>query len=133
MDRYLTENFSEERIVQEIEAGMILIGEQDSKVIAYAKLVSPSADKIPGYHPLEISRLYTDPALIGQGIGRHMMEAIIREAISRKCDSVCLDVWQKNYRAINFYQRCGFRICGLTQFHLGDDVQDDFVMIRHLK
>lgn len=132
MTAYLAENFSEEKLLKEIEAGQILLGIEDEKIVAYAKLVMPDATKIPDHHPLEIARLYTDVALIGRGLGKQMLAAIDEEARRRGCDSVCLDVWQKNFRAINFYQREGFRITGLTRFRLGEDVQDDFVMLRDL-
>lgn len=132
MHAYLAENFSEEKLRNEINAGEILVGVHDETIVAYAKLVIPDASKIPGAKPLEIARLYTDTQLIGQGIGVKMIAAIAEEARKRDCDSICLDVWQKNYRAINFYQREGFRICGLTQFRLGDDIQDDFIMIKHV-
>ncbi len=132
MQTYLSENFSEEKLLSEINAGEILVGLKNDKVVAYAKLVIPDSSKIPGSKPLEIARLYTDTQLIGQRIGVSMISAIADEARARGCNSICLDVWQKNYRAINFYQREGFRICGVTQFRLGDDVQNDFVMIRYL-
>lgn len=132
MKRYLSENFSEKKLLNEITAGEILLGLHNNSIVAYAKLVKPDASKIPGQIPLEIARLYTDKQLVGQGIGVGMMDAIVAEALNRGCDSICLDVWQKNYRAVNFYQRQGFRIIGLTQFQLGNDVQDDFVMIRYL-
>lgn len=130
MTAYLSENFSEEKLLSEITAGQILVGTEDEKIVAYAKLIIPDAAKIQGHHPLEIARLYTDVNLIGRGIGKQMLNAIDAETRKRGCDSVCLDVWQKNFRAINFYQREGFRIIGLTRFQLGNDVQDDFVMLR---
>lgn len=133
MHTYLSENFSEEKLLNEINSGEILVGLQDEQIVAYAKLVIPDSTKIPGSKPLEIARLYTDTKLIGRGIGVTMINAIADEAHKRGRDSICLDVWQKNYRAINFYQREGFRICGTTQFVLGDDVQDDFIMLRYLK
>lgn len=133
MRQYLAENFSEAKLMEEIVAGQILLGILDGKMVAYAKLIAPHPDKIPGHTPLEIARLYTDTTLIGKGIGKQMVEAVVSVARERNCDSVCLDVWQKNIRAINFYQREGFRICGVTQFRLGDDVQDDFVMLLELR
>jgi ribosomal protein S18 acetylase RimI-like enzyme len=133
MQNYLSENFSEEKLLKEINAGEILVGIQNEKIAAYAKLISPDATKCPGDKALEIARLYTDTRFIGQGLGTQMLQAIFNLAQQQGKDSVCLDVWQKNFRAINFYQREGFRICGLTQFRLGDDVQDDFVMIHRLR
>jgi|GEM_PF-151592 RimJ/RimL family protein N-acetyltransferase len=133
MRQYLTEHFSEEKLLQEINEGLILLGLHEQRIVAYAKLVKPEANKIPGRNPLEIARLYTDVNLIGQRIGVCMMNHIANEARARSCDSICLDVWQKNFRAVNFYQREYFRIVGTTRFILGEDVQDDFVMLRKLE
>jgi ribosomal protein S18 acetylase RimI-like enzyme len=132
MTAYLSEHFSEEQLLHEIESGQVLIGLHEEKMVAYAKLVAPDSIQIPDRHPLEIARLYTDTNFIGRGIGKRMLKAIDEEAGKRGYDSVCLGVWQKNFRAINFYQREGFRIVGLTKFVLGDDPQDDFVMLRPL-
>lgn len=129
---HLSENFSEEKLLSAINAGEMLLGVQDEKLVAYAQLMEPDAERVPGHRPLEIARLYTDAALIGRGIGKQMLAAIDEEARKRGCDSVCLATWQKNFRGINFYQREGFRIIGLTQFVMGDDVQDDFLMLRAL-
>lgn len=129
---HLSEYFSEKKLLRAIESGEILLGVEGKKIVAYAQLVEPRAGSVEGHHPLEIARLYTDAALIGRGIGKQMIAAIDSEARRRGYDSVCLGTWQKNFRGINFYQREGFRICGLTQFRLGNDVQDDFVMIRNL-
>jgi ribosomal protein S18 acetylase RimI-like enzyme len=130
MRNYLAGHFSEEKLLSTIAAGEILLGIEDEKIAAYAQLIVPGTIRIPHHQPLEIARLYTDTSLIGKGFGKQMLEAIDREAHRRGCDSVCLGVWQKNHRAINFYQREGFRIHGLTKFLLGDDLQDDFVMLR---
>jgi ribosomal protein S18 acetylase RimI-like enzyme len=56
------------------------------------------------------------------------MNATIEEARQRGCDCVWLGVWEKNQRAIDFYQKWGFRVVGSHTFALGEDQQNDFVM-----
>lgn len=133
MTAYLAENFSEGKLLGEINAGQIFLGVRGEQIVAYAKLVEPETIQIAGHHPLEIARLYTDIHLTGRGIGRSLLGAIDTEARTRGYDSICLGVWQKNFRAINFYQREGFRINGIVKFQLGDDPQDDFIMFRKLR
>lgn len=134
MQNYLATHFSEQAIQAELSDPSLcfLLAFEQEELVAYAKLVVADSGRIPDHKPIEIARLYTKPELIGGGIGVQMIKAIAEIAGAKGCDSICLDVWQKNFRAINFYQREGFRICGLTQFRLGDDLQDDFVMIRYL-
>jgi len=56
------------------------------------------------------------------------MSASIQEAKQRGCDSIWLGVWEKNPRAISFYQKWGFKEVGTHIFHVGDDPQRDFIM-----
>jgi diamine N-acetyltransferase len=134
MRKYVSENFSEEKLNEELTSEKItmLIGEDKHGIVAYVKLVKSPERKSGAVNPVEIARLYTRTNLIGQGIGKSMLEAVEYYASENGYDAICLDVWQKNFKAVNFYQREGFRICGTTQFVLGNDVQDDFVMIRKI-
>jgi ribosomal protein S18 acetylase RimI-like enzyme len=43
-----------------------------------------------------------------------------------------LGVWEKNPRAIAFYQKIGFAQCGAQPFLMGSDLQTDWVMNRTL-
>ena len=98
--------------------------------MGYAKL-NPKCDAQEGAeHPLEIARLYTRPARIGKGIGKQLIRAVEEYARNNGHDAIWLGVWQRNFRAVNFYQREGFRIAGTLQFVLGVDVQDDFQMLK---
>ena len=45
---------------------------------------------------------------------------------------VWLDVWEKNPRAIAFYEKWGFKIVGEQSFQLGADLQHDWLMSRSL-
>jgi diamine N-acetyltransferase len=61
------------------------------------------------------------------------MDVCLAEARSRGGDVVWLGVWEKNDRAIQFYQRKGFTVAGITTFQLGADLQHDLLMQRKLE
>ncbi len=134
MENYLSTNFTEENLRKEISDPELhfLLAFEKGELVGYVKLNLQSKPKGDAIRPLEILRLYTKPNLIGGGIGKEILQAVGKFAKARDYDSVRLDVWQKNFRAVNFYQREGFKICGTTQFLLGKDVQDDFVMIKKM-
>lgn len=132
MQYYLSTNFSAEKIQEELSDPnlVFLLAVEQDEVVGYVKLGIDPGTKAGATKPVEILRLYTRPDRIGKGIGKIILGGVEEYARANNHDAICLDVWQKNFRAVNFYQREGFSICGLTQFVLGKDVQDDFVMIK---
>lgn len=77
---------------------------------------------------LYISKFYVDHRRHGSGIGTAMMEELLdrlRPASAR------LHVNARNYPAINFYFKTGFRIAGMKLTDIGNGfAMDDFVMQR---
>lgn len=130
MQQYLKENFSEDVLRSELTNPeiVILVAEQENEILGYVKLVPGGSEDLKFIRPIEIARLYSAVHAIGNGIGKKLVAAVRDFARKNNYDGIWLGVWQKNFRAVNFYQREGFRITGVTVFKLGDDVQDDFVM-----
>ena len=60
------------------------------------------------------------------------MQCAIAEAAGRGKDAVWLGVWDRNERAIRFYESWGFHRSGTQPFLLGTDLQTDLVMVRRL-
>jgi ribosomal protein S18 acetylase RimI-like enzyme len=60
------------------------------------------------------------------------MDTCIAQARAWECDVIWLAVWEKNPRAIAFYEKKGFRKVGRQTFQLGSDIQHDHVMARNL-
>ena len=135
MAAYLKRSFSTEIQLKELaEPDVIfLIAEFEGVPNGYAQLILDSTDEaIKGRHPLEIRRIYAAQEYLGKGVGKELMQATIREAQQRNCDSVWLGVWEKNPRAIVFYKKWGFREVGTHVFFVGDDPQTDFIMELNL-
>lgn len=139
MNHYLEETFNTEKITGEISdpSVLYLIAAKDGNSVGYAKLIHTHPDievAEPGVdfmqqNPIEISRIYILPELIGQSIGARLMEKVFEIAREENCDLVWLGVWENN-PAVRFYQRHGFLKAGTHKFHLGDQVDTDWVMIK---
>ncbi len=94
-------------------------------------LVDPPVP-VPGRDPIELKRIYADPAAIGTGVGAALMRASLRRAAEMGRASVWLGTNQTNQRAIRFYQRFGFQIVGERLFQVGGTTEADFVLAREL-
>lgn len=134
VDAYVSEAFSVDRTRSELADSrniFLLACDAGDGIEGYAKLrAGPADDAVKGLAPLEIERLYADPAAIGRGIGAALMRASLDEAASRGCQTIWLGVWVHNARAISFYERWGFRTVGSHIFTLGADEQIDLIMER---
>ena len=108
----------------------VVIAERDGEVAGYAMLrEEASGDRRTA---IEIVRLYSIASLIGRGIGATLMERCLAIAAERGKDVVWLGVWERNVRAIRFYERSGFADVGSQAFTLGRDLQTDRVMMRRV-
>lgn len=133
MAAYLAKSFSPEIQADELArpGSLFLIAEADGNAVGYARLQDGSAPQaIRGEHPIEIVRFYARVGWQGKGVGAALMRACLDEAQRRSCDVIWLDVWERNLRAIRFYQRWGFLIVGTQLFPLGNDMQNDLLMQR---
>jgi ribosomal protein S18 acetylase RimI-like enzyme len=57
--------------------------------------------------------LYIAPAYRGRGVGRSLIENVMRAARERQARCLWLETQNVNYGAIQFYRRLGFQCCGL--------------------
>ncbi len=132
---YLSRSFSRNQIAVELQnpRNIFMIVEVGNTAIGYAKLSENSPPEfVPGDRPLELARIYIEPARIGKGLGSALMQAAIDTARDLDRDTLWLGVWKDNPRAIAFYTRWGFTVVGEQKFILGSDVQDDYVLALRL-
>jgi ribosomal protein S18 acetylase RimI-like enzyme len=100
---------------------MLIRGVPDDADVQQAVSVVPSA---------ELSKMYVLPESHGRGVSAALMEASLDRAADMAAKSVWLGVNQQNQRAQRFYAKHGFKINGTKVFHLGDDIENDYVMVR---
>jgi ribosomal protein S18 acetylase RimI-like enzyme len=135
MQLFLDQQFTRGRLMLEVgrKGNTFLLAYQGAKVAGYAKLRethTPAA--LAGIPSLEIARLYATQEFIGKGVGNLLMQASIDLGRQSGKKVVWLCVWEKNERAIRFYQRWGFAKFGDIDFVLGQDVQNDWMMKRDI-
>jgi ribosomal protein S18 acetylase RimI-like enzyme len=107
------------------------VAEADAKLVAYVQLrldaVSPM---ISGERPVEIQRFYVDASYHGTGLAHQLMAHVVARARAERASVLWLGVWEKNPRALAFYQKWGFEVVADHIFTVGNDPQRDLIMRR---
>ncbi|MDH7446520.1 GNAT family N-acetyltransferase [Aquimarina sp. 2201CG14-23] len=128
---YLSQKFTLEKITNEIlnPESQFFFALYKDKIVGYLKLNSGSAQTefIKG-NSIEIERIYVINIYQGKGIGKYLLDNVIRIAKEKTVAFIWLGVWEKNKSAINFYQQNGFKIFDKHRFMLGSDKQTDIMM-----
>jgi ribosomal protein S18 acetylase RimI-like enzyme len=113
VEAYIEETFSVEQTHQELndpKATFLVTISADQEVVGYAKLRRNRPPRqLKGQHAIEIQRLYVLDTQIGKGLGRQLMENCLNLARQEGYKAVWLGVWERNERAIAFYQKMGFQ------------------------
>jgi len=136
MAAYLQQHFTPERQAAELAEpdSTYLLAEVEGEAVGYARLLAGGLpDCLTGAgHGIELARLYVLVAWQGRGVGAALMESCLALARAQSGVLLWLAVWKRNHRALAFYRRWQFREVGEKTFQLGEDLQEDFVMVRPL-
>lgn len=111
----------------------VVFAEREGELVGYVMLRecrSPSS--VASADTLHIARLYARKATHGTGVGAALMQCALAEAAGRGKEAVWLGVWDRNERAIRFYEAWGFFQSGTQPFLLGTDLQTDLIMVRRI-
>jgi GNAT superfamily N-acetyltransferase len=111
-----------------------IIAESEGRLAGYAQVRNNVyvPEGVTGPDPIELARFYVDPARIGGGVARPLMDRAKDEARRRGGQTFWLGAWEINARAIAFYRKCGFAAVGKHTFDVGGDLQTDLVMMTSL-
>lgn len=136
MKLYLEKSFSRGQLEAEISdpAAAFLLAYDGDAVAGYVRLRrKENPEGLNSVNALEIERLYAAPEYIGKQAGRILMEVSIQYALEKGFDTIWLGVWEKNARAIRFYEKHGFEKFGEHVFMMGTDVQTDWLMKKTIR
>ena len=133
MDIYLTEHMSKEKLLSEWQhpESVFYFAKKADDIVGYLKLNTGKAqtEAIEG-NCLEVERIYVIADYQSQQIGQALMDFSIQIAVQSQKDFIWLGVWEKNLKAIRFYERNGFRSFSEHVFLMVDDPQRDVLMRR---
>jgi ribosomal protein S18 acetylase RimI-like enzyme len=114
-------------------ATLTLVVEREGHLIAYSQLIANKTQAVvEAVRPIELKRFYVDKAFQGTPLALELMRASEDRAKAAGADVVWLGVWERNPRAIRFYQKSGYQEVGSHTFTVGSDAQRDLVMSRRL-
>ena len=131
MENYIQENFNSQQVALEINnpESEFHLAILDNETIAYLKLNFGNAQtEIHSPQAMEIHRIYVLKKFHGKKIGQLLLNEAIKIGQESGVDSIWLGVWEKNYKAIQFYNNNDFIEFDKHTFILGNDVQTDLLM-----
>lgn len=80
----------------------------------------------------EIQRIYVKKEHHGKGYGKEMFTFALDQAKSRGFEWAWLGVWERNFKAQDFYYRFGFERFSEHQYITGDTVDTDWLLRKKL-
>ncbi|MFK7980988.1 MAG: GNAT family N-acetyltransferase [Saprospiraceae bacterium] len=130
MDIYVAKAFTSAQIKTELgnKNSLFYFVQIAHEIIGYLKLNVNAAQTETIPNGLEIERIYLLSAFQGKGYGQIMMYKAFEIAKDLKKTRLWLGVWEKNYGAVRFYERNGFKKFSTHDFYLGKDLQTDWLM-----
>ena len=133
MNKFMNEQFTEELLMNEVVEGngYFYIAYDGGEAVGYARMRDGEKhDAFENKPSIEIARIYAVKESIGKGVGSALITKCLQEAKRLQRQITWLGVWEKNDRAIRFYEKWGFKKFGEHPFLLGDDKQTDWLMMR---
>ena len=135
MQKYLEESFSSDKLLGELNNpdSKFYFAKYNDEIVGYLKLnLGHSQTDLNDNQSLEIERIYVLKDFQGKKIGQKLYEKAVEVAKQNKVKYIWLGVWEKNQKAIDFYEKNGFVPFDKHIFVLGDDEQTDIMMKMEL-
>lgn len=131
LSAYIKRAFTLEKLKSEIEDShsefYLLYASKEA--VGYLKVNTEKAQtELQEKDSLEVERIYVLKYYHGQGMGLILLEKAIEIARQKKLRSIWLGVWERNHRALRFYQKHGFRVFDKHVFKMGNEDQTDLMM-----
>ncbi|MBK5192081.1 MAG: GNAT family N-acetyltransferase [Flavobacteriaceae bacterium] len=136
MRTYLEGSLSEKKLLKELKEANsgFYFAEMNHKTIGYFKINFGDAQTdLHDHNAMELERIYVIKEFQGKKIGQKLLDKVLGIAKKNQMDYLWLGVWEKNERAIRFYERNGFSVTGSHHFRMGDEIQTDLIMKLPLK
>ena len=136
MHQYLNTAFHPEKLLSEmLHPNTLFFGIfLNSELVGYLKLNEADAQTEQCIeNSMEIERIYILKEYIGYGFGKLLFNLALEKGKQAYKSALWLGVWEKNERAIQFYQNLGFVAFNTHTFCVGSDVQTDLLMKLELQ
>ncbi|OBI46100.1 acetyltransferase [Mycobacterium kyorinense] len=137
---FIEANLSAARFAEYLDDSerVVLVAEHADRIAGYAMLVrgvtdDPDVGRAVGVGPaVELSKIYVLEGHHGTAVSTALITAALAAAEKLGAACVWLGVNRQNQRAQRFYTKHGFIVNGARTFQVGDQREDDYVMVRRL-
>jgi diamine N-acetyltransferase len=141
LEDYLEEKLSPQALIQDLNKPrntfyFVVVNGQRA---GFIKWTSPSTlylehSNIECGKAFLLERFYFLPKYCGRGLASVALEFVTSYATyEARADYLYLSVWEKNFRAQNFYQKHGFRTLGSFDYPVGSEIDREFLYGKRLK
>ena len=116
------------QFAEELEGGhaFLFCAKTDGRIVGFADMHAV----VPGAH---INELAVDDAFRRRGVGKRLVNACAEAAKGAGCETLTLEVSEKNHAARSFYEKLGFFAAGVRRLFYSNPSADAFVMKMELK
>jgi len=131
VDLYMETMFSPDKIRTEIGGPneRFFIAFNNGNPVGFTKLRDDRKGRgLDGKKALEIERIYVLKDYQGLKVGKELLDKCKAMAADENFTVIWLQVWQRNAKAVQFYQKGGFVIYETATFQFGDEIHQDYVM-----
>lgn len=132
MQAHLDTNYGVEQQTAELADPHVvtILVRSGSELVAYAQVRRKSSPPCVSHaNPVELHRFYLDRSMHGKGLAAILMQEVYRASFELGGRHLWLGVWERNPRAIAFYEKCGFSDVGSQTYMVGPDKQTDRVLV----
>ena len=132
MQAHLDANFGVEQQIAELADPHVvtILVRSSSELVAYAQVRRKSPPScVTQADPVELHRFYLDRSAHGKGLAAILMQEVYKASSELGGRHLWLGVWERNPRAIAFYEKCGFSDVGSQTYTVGPDKQKDRVLV----
>ena len=131
LNKYLDEQLSIKKLEEELinPNTSFYFALDNNQLVGYLKLNWLNAQtELIDEAAFEVERIYVLKDYFGKGLGQFLLDNAIRIGKDHQPTYIWLGVWEKNNRAIRFYEKNGFKVFSSHLFILGNDIQTDLLM-----
>ena len=131
MQQYLETAFTAQKLGEELNSpgSTFYFISTGNELAGYLKVNQGSSQtELKTASAVEIERIYILQKFQGLKLGQALVDKAMELAKQQNASYIWLGVWEKNIRAIQFYEKNGFVAFDKHFFKLGDDEQIDIMM-----
>ena len=120
---FVSKTYTKETIVKQIENlnNLYYLMYYNNKIVGFSKIeLNISNSNISSKIVTKLDRFYLLKAFYGQKLGLKLFDFNVALSKKNQQEGIWLAVWVENQRAINFYQKAGFKIVGKYDFQISE-------------